>query len=270
MIFCKELGKEFTDKAEMFLALKKSVKEIIGLKKAAIKNSEPTLAQLRDNDAIKAMPGDYQFKVGDTIYPVINTTNYLDSHGDVHLDGIWDLSLKDNQGKVYYTTEHDLRMKSLVSYPNEVSMQVKTMPWTSLGKSYTGNTQALIFSAKTSTKSNPHFLEALKDGQPLENSVRMQYVDIALAVNSNDKELADEKKNWDKHYSVIANKSVADESGYFWAVSQAKISKEGSAVLAGSNDATPILYTNPADAGLEHKESPASTSFDLNKLLNIF
>jgi ribosomal protein L37E len=44
---------------------------------------------------------------------------------------------------------------------------------------------------------------------------------------------------------MIANKADADLMGYFWAVTELKIRDEGSMVVKGSNDATPILQ-NPS------------------------
>ena len=59
----------------------------------------------------------------------------------------------------------------------------------------------------------------------------------------------------------IANKAQAIEQGYFWVVTEAKISQEGSMVLRGSNDATPILtsenktQSNPDQTEEETKEN---------------
>src|SRR5579862_6943684 len=100
MPFCKELKKDFETKKELFTALKANVKEISGLKKAAIKFSDPVSYRIKNTNASKAEAT--QLSVGDTIYPVINTCWYYDSHGDVHASGIWDLSIKDQAGKLYY------------------------------------------------------------------------------------------------------------------------------------------------------------------------
>jgi hypothetical protein len=73
--------------------------------------------------------------------------------------------------------------------------------------------------------------------------------------------------NFYKYLAVIANKQAALDAGYFWAVAQAKIVKEGSAVLFGSNEATPILYTDPASTSQKQEDSPvdASESLELIK-----
>ena len=66
------------------------------------------------------------------------------------------------------------------------------------------------------------------------------YSSIYLCINSNEATYAAEKDNWDKYYSEVANKEIADEKGYFWAVTEAKVI-EGSAVVKGSNQYTPTL-----------------------------
>ena len=70
----------------------------------------------------------------------------------------------------------------------------------------------------------------------------MQYVKIDLAIDSSDSDMEEEKAVWDMYINDIANKEAAIEQGYFWAVTEAKIYKEGSMVLAGSNDVTPMVY----------------------------
>jgi predicted flavoprotein YhiN len=58
-------------------------------------------------------------------------------------------------------------------------------------------------------------------------------------VNTSDKYYAEEKANWDKYFPFVANKeAIVDD--HFWAVTEAKII-EGSAVLKGSNYATPTI-----------------------------
>jgi hypothetical protein len=130
---------------------------------------------------------------------------------------------------------------------------VKRMQWAELGKSYPGYTEALIFKSRLTEKSNSDFVKAVMAGEDIQNSVRMQYVSLSFAVNSDKTDFKEEKAVWDRYYSDIANKDAADEAGYFWAITEAKIYKEGSAVLFGANDATPILYTEPK------AEPPAST-----------
>lgn len=265
-IFCRELNKEFPSKEEMFTALKENVDRIKALKKATIKESDPIGFEMKivkaDGSVEKAEGDNVEVKNGDTIYPIINTTNILDSHGDVHLDGIWDNSVKDQQGKVHYAVNHKLEIGTIVSFPDEVVMSVQSMPWSDLKQPYQGNTQALVFAAKVTDASNKDAKKMIKAKKPVQNSVRMQYVDMDLCMDSNSKGMEQERMNYYMHLPKIVNSDQAKEQGYFWAVKQAKIVKEGSMVLAGSNPATPISYTDPAVAGQKEHQSPSDDSVD--------
>jgi len=246
MITCKELvGKTFLTKAEMFRALVRNKQTIMDAKKATIKFSDPVIYFAPPGEETTKGEKPKDLALGDYIYPVINTINYLDSHGDVHLEGIWDKSATEQSGKTYYIVNHDLSIGKVISYPKEVEIMVKNMAWKDLGKEYEGTTQALIFKSKLTDKSNEDAVKAFQAGEDIQNSIRMLYVNFDLAVNTEDKTMGKYKSNWEKIYPKIANKEAADELGYFWAVSEAKIYKEGSAVLFGSNDATPVRYDEP-------------------------
>lgn len=256
MIFCKELKKEFETKAEMFAALKVNKEAIIGLKKAATKFTDwvETYVKTVVDEANKAEGGDVEIKMGDFVYPVINTTNWLDSHGDVHLDGIWDVSAKDQNGKTYYIINHELELGKVIAYPGEVEILLRKMPWRDLGKDIEGDTQALIFKVKLTEKGNSDANKAIMDKVPLENSIRMRYVRIELCINDTSDSYKEEYACWLKYYDRVANKAELNEAAFFWAVSEAKIEKEGSAVLRGSNPVTPILQN------IEEEKSPLSSS----------
>jgi hypothetical protein len=270
MPFCKELKRDFATKEEMFLAIKEQKEDIIGLKKASLKFSDPVLFKVKSGGVAKAGEASTELKIGDTIYPVINTTNYFDSHGDVHINGIWDLSVKDQQGKLYYIINHDLEIGKVIGYPRDVVPMVKNMTWAELGLPYAGSTQALIFGVKLTNKSNKDFLAAALDKEDLENSVRMRYIKYVLCIDDSSEGFEQEKANFYKYLPTIANKEEVLDAGYYWAVEQAAIEKEGSAVLFGSNDATPILYEEPKSepedsASTEDKTDPPQAVETANK-----
>ena len=52
--------------------------------------------------------------------------------------------------------------------------------------------------------------------------------------------IAKEKAIWDKYINQVINRDASEEQGYFWAVTEAKVI-EGSAVVMGSNYATPTI-----------------------------
>ena len=85
----------------------------------------------------------------------------------------------------------------------------------------------------------------------------MRYVKLALAVN--DKDYKEEFAVWEKYIDRIANKEETEATGYFWAVTEAKVI-EGSAVLKGSNYMTPTLSVNEKSEPLE--DTPKTEPFN--------
>jgi hypothetical protein len=137
-----------------------------------------------------------------------------------------------------------LKIGSIIAYPADVSVSVKELNWSSLGKGYEGTTEALIFKVRINDYANQDAIRAIDKKLPVQNSVSMIYKKLELAINSEDKEYKDEKAVFDKYYEKIANKDEWPELDYFWVVKEAAIAREGSMVPLGSNQATPILYPN--------------------------
>lgn len=251
-------NKVYATKQELFLDLKANETKLISLKTATVKNSEGCSFELglKDGGATKNIQG----LKAEHIYPVINTTLYMDSHNDVHLNKIWNVSVKEQKGKVFYITDHDLKINSVIAYPKDVTMSVRSIDWTDLGQSMTGKTEALIFEIAKSNLKHDGAIEIVDKKISIEHSVRMQYVKLFLAIDSDDKGDEVYKARFKKYVDQIANKHVAIEKGYFWGVSEAKIFKEGSMVLMGSNDVTPLLQgeegsESSKDAQEESQES---------------
>ena len=258
---------QFANKSELFTWLKANKDLLIQAKKAERKKADcvyyvnygtPKVVDKSENllseDITKL-----QIKV------VINTTNLMDSHDDVHLPGIWNKSLNDRKS-FYLVQEHQMKFDKVIS--DKVQAKAVDMAWSELGQPYSGKTQALVFDAELEIEDNPYMFNKYRKGKVKNHSVGMRYVKIQLAVNSEDKFFREEKDAWDKYYSEIANKEQADDKGYFFAVTEAKII-EGSAVLAGSNHVTPTLQVSePLKSTHEHIEPPTSTQkIDWNLIL---
>lgn len=77
----------------------------------------------------------------------------------------------------------------------------------------------------------------------------------------------EEKKVWDKYYPDIANKGTADERGYFWVVKQAAVI-EGSAVVKGSNQYTPVEVEAAGSTKAEKGEGQSPNTQKKINLLN--
>lgn len=243
MIFCKPLNKNFESKKDMFVELKANEHRIISLKKAQIFKSH-LKGQISDLQFVKntqSITKELNFELG-FVYPVINTTRYMDSHDDVHFDGIWNKTLKDNVGKIYYANNHKLDVDNIITWPENVHPFTMLIDWGLVGKQYPGQTEALVYKIKESDFEKESALKAIINRRKVQGSVSMIYKKITLAVDSNEKDYTENKSYFDSHINMIANKENVYEQGYFFGVDEAAIWKEGSMVIAGSNDATEIIY----------------------------
>lgn len=245
--------REFSTKEDMFKALLDNKENIIELKKAEVRESDSLTITPVASKGLNMKDG--------YVYPVINTTLLMDSHNDVHADGIWNASLKQQQGKIFYLADHKLETTSVIAFPKDVKVMVKSMTWQELGYDYSGQTQALIFEVDKSKIRMQMAKDIINERIPIEHSVRMQYVKLDLAVDSEDPDFKREKSLWNKHINKIVNKEVAQERGYFWWVSEAKLFREGSMVLLGSNHATPMLLPEQkSDPEASSQEDPSNDS----------
>lgn len=239
-IFCKELNKEFENKEDLFKELKANEKTIIAQKKLEIKSFEKGLqvvtnqkeiSKALQEDAIKGIKFD-----NDYYYFVVNSANIIDSHNDMHVDGNWNKTVKEQQGKVYLIWEHNLSKENIIAFPEDIILMVAKIPFSLLGKNYAGETYSLIYKIAKDKIINTIAKEWLEQGRNLQASVRMQYVKIESAYNS--KDFPKEKETFDTYYPLIANKEEHNEIDYFWVVKEAKNVQESSLVLFASNSAT--------------------------------
>jgi len=196
---------------------------------------------------------------------VINTTNIMDSHKDVHLPGLWTKSLKENR-MIMHLQEHDMKFDKIIADKKDLKAYAETYTWKELGFDFEGETQALVFDSTIKRDRNSYMLDQYKQGHVNNHSVGMMYVKLELAIN--DKEYEDEYKVWKKHIDQIANKNLVEATGYFWAVLEAKVI-EGSAVPLGSNFATPTLDIKAEPVQTTQENEPdTSTQDKLNKFFN--
>jgi hypothetical protein len=239
--------KEFATKDQLFKYLKDNKSLLMAEKKAALKCADALsygslstsgITKSGINKAIAEIEAPELDKLKVKI--VINTTNLLDSHGDVHIPGLWNKTLKE-QKLIYHIQEHCLKFENVIS--DDVIATAQSMLWSELGESFTGKTEALIFDSVVSEDRNEFMFEQYLKGYVKQHSVGMRYVSLFLCINSMDAYYSGEKDNWDKYITQVANVEQATEQGYFWAVTEAKL-VEGSAVVLGSNSATPTLQVN--------------------------
>ena len=243
MIYCKELNKEFKSKADLFKALLENESFIIDAKKSQVyKSFEKGLQVVSDQKTIEKAFNDSEKGIkfdSDYYYFVVNSANYLDSHNDMHVDGNWNKSVKDQNGKVYLVWHHDFsKTENIIAFPEDIEMITSKVAWSLLGKSYEGETYSLIYKVKKDKIVNENVSKWLKEGRKLQLSVRMQYIKLETAFNSDDSDYAKQTENYQKYYPLIANKDEFKEIEYVFIVKEAKNVMESSLLPFGSNSAT--------------------------------
>ena len=225
---------------DLFKFLKENKSLLIASKKAAIKEADAVSIKsnlfVTQEGVIKEFPGEMEDtgKLEATL--IINTTNLLDSHSDVHIPGIWKKSLKEVKD-LYHIQEHKMQFDKVIS--DEVRAFTKTYSWRELGYDINGTTEALVFISSIDKTRNEFMYHQYRKGFVKNHSVGMRYVSLSLAVNEpEDKWYREEYEAWEKYIDQVANREEAEAQGYFWAVTEAKVI-EGSAVVRGSNWITP-------------------------------
>lgn len=174
------------------------------------------------------------------VVAVINTTNWYDSHGDVHIPGIWKKTLADNKKTGFYLLDsHDRSFESVIA--EGCKGETRSMTWADLGVNIPGNTEALIFTGVIEQDRNEYMFGQYQKGYVKKHSVGMRYIKMVTCIDDEDYPV--QKENWDKYIEMVANRQDAEASGYFWAVLEAQV-VEGSAVLFASNCVTPTLETS--------------------------
>lgn len=232
----------FTTKKELFEWLIENKQTLIAQKKAEMKRGDGVLYLSHSNGIKKAESNGSD---GLQVKAVINTTNLMDSHKDVHLPGLWTKSLKENN-MIMHLQEHEMKFDKVIAKGDDLNVYTKDFTWKELGYKAEGKTQALVFEStiRKGKQDGDYMLKQYAKGNVDNHSVGMRYVKLVLAVNDEESGGA-EFEAWEKYYPEIANKAEADRHGYFWAVKEAQVI-EGSAVLLGSNHVTPTLEIEPS------------------------
>jgi hypothetical protein len=253
---------DFANKVKLYDWLVSNKSLLIAQKKSTIKHADAfssKLAFILDDDKTVVTKAD-AIPVTATkikVRSIINTTKLFDSHGDVHIDQLWNKSLKENKEN-YLVKEHAFSFNGIIS--DNVHAFTKQMTWHELNFNYEGSTQALVYDSiidqkdfglqeTESYKMRTEMQDMYRRGKVKQHSVGMRYVSLTLAINNDRYE--EEFTNWEKYFEVIANKEDVLDAGYFYPVTQAK-NIEGSAVVKGSNFATPTYSVEAKDEPLKN------------------
>ena len=253
---------KFATKKELHRYLKENEKAIIIQKKSIIKSTDATVIYTSKKATNKAQQSDTDVI---EVIAVGNTTNYMDSHDDVHFPGIWAKTLNENRN-IFFQREHKDGLENIIADGDDLKVYTEMYKWQDLGFDYIGETQALIADAKVRKSRNEFMFNQFKNGWVRQFSVQMQYVKLSLALDNPDE--PDNFKTWEQYIDTIANKERPLEYGYFWAIMEAKL-YEISAVKLGSNDATLTLSTKNEPSAGTHKnitQKPSKTTLLRNIL----
>lgn len=255
---------DFNTKKELFGFLVENKNTLIAQKKAELKKADavsvpasivttkaPAVSGSEDKDNV-------QVKV------VINTTNLIDSHKDVHIPGMWDKSLSENKN-IMHLQEHDMKFDKIISKNEDLKAYVQDFIWQELGYDFEGTTQALVFDSNVKKERNEFMFDQYRKGYVDQHSVGMMYVKLLLAIN--DEDYGAEYEAWEKYLPMVANKSTAEDYGYMWIVKEAKVI-EGSSVVLGSNFVTPTLDIKQPPSGTV--EQPSDDTEIIEGIKNIF
>lgn len=282
------INKEFETKKEAIDFLKANKQELVNLKKSQdcytygvymepLADSNTQYAnrskQTEKSEGQGAESGQPKAENELKVKLVLNTTGYMDSHCDVHIAGLWKKSLEQNRKGFYLLREHKASFENVIAHQKDVKAYTEFRNWADLGEPYEGQTECLIFEATIKKEVNPFMFEQYQKGYVKNHSVGMRYIKLELAIY--DEEDEKEMDFWNKYISQVANRERAEELGYFWVVTEAQL-REGSAVLFGSNDTTPVLETKgstsesiPTEPQKSIQEEPQEETKDLSLIYSL-
>lgn len=242
---------QFENQKQFFEFLSDNKKDLMAQKRMQIKHSDGLNIGLMPNITQKSAISN---KNGEavSVIAIINTTNYLDSCDDVHIDGLWNKSINENKGKILHLQEHESKFDKIIASGEDLDVFTQLYKWFDLGYNFIGNTEALVFNSLVRKSRNGYMYNQYRNGYVTNHSVGMQYMKIALGIN--DPEQKEEFEIFQKYLDKIVNKNIALARGFFWAVTEARVF-EGSAVPQGANDLTPTLSVKPVQATQKYEPS---------------
>ena len=196
-----------------------------------------------------------------TVKLAISPSNYMDSHMDVHIPGLWNKSIADNKSKGFYLLKNHGR-----DFTDVIAAGMKAVTenieFRKLGFNAIGAAEVMCFTGEITPDRNAFMYDQYAKGYVNNHSVGMQYVKMITCINDEDYPV--QMENWNKYRPMVINGNVADEAGIFWAITDAKII-EGSAVLFGSNDITPTLSIETKQDTENHLPANATNEIEPSK-----
>ena len=254
--------KKFTDKMDQSRFIKENLKELMSIKKSEYKTGSEIFV---NSDLIKK---DFSPKIDNItsniieVKAIINTTNVIDNHLDLHLKGIWNKTVKDNPYS-YHLKQHERTFESVIS--SKAKSYNEEMNFKDIGINANMMMDANINQFTIDKNKEPLMYSKYIDGEVKEHSIGMLYVDLDVAYY--DEESKKEMDFFEEMLKLAINPEIAKEAGYLFVVREAK-KREGSAVVFGSNPITPTLYVKNYEP--QRSTQKAEPSKDTQKTINSF
>lgn len=263
---------QFKDKKELYKYLVANKEDLIALKQnAANKKADATVFEA-SKEVVKALSGNTLPKDRPdegVIYRTViaNTYNWLDSHDDVHIKGIFTKSIQENKAKIRHTHDHVQMITAKVA--NVLDVYEKEVAWKDLGINKDGMTICLMADSEIQKSRNAQIYLDYANGEIDQHSVEMIYDKMQLAIN--DPEEKTEYKAWQSVYPLLGNQEKALAQGYFFVQSTSKL-KAFSCVVEASNSLTGTLEPSNKDTLLDNEptikvtQNEATQTIDFAKL----
>lgn len=269
--YCWE-QKAFKTQKELFRYLVTNKDEIFAQKKSIVKRAEGGLSLMLPTEeevrcyANKAFKPVYENNKETGVLKrtiVANTYWWMDSHSDVHIGrgdageegkAIFTETIKNRSTKIPPIDQHNWSLDGRMGKTLEIFEA--PISWRALGVGKTGMTEALFAVAQIEKERNERRYKDYLNDEIDQHSVGMRYLNFTLAVND-EEEYPNEFKEWNKYINRIGNRKQAETQGYFFPILEGYLG-EYSAVIAGSNELTPTIGSQPSgDTG--KNEPPSGT-----------
>lgn len=253
--------KKFTDKMDQTNFIKQRIKEIQAIKIAEYKTECNYAIK---SELIKEFAPAIEPITSDIIEvkSIINTTNVIDSHMDLHLQGIWNKTVKDNPFNPVLK-QHENKFESVIA--NKAKNLNQNMNFKDIGVDIDFAMQANCNIFTIDKAKQPLMFDKYSNGEVEQHSVGMIYVDLDIAYY--DESSQKEMDFFNSMLLLCINPEIAEEAGYVWVVREAK-KREGSAVVFGSNPITPTLYVKNYQPPLSTDKEPPLSTQQVTKFFN--
>ncbi len=241
---------EFKTKKEFYSYLVKNKSEIIALKKASLKFTDPFELSGKESSVVKSLSTNYKDDPASGVIKrsiICNTFLWMDSQNDVLVPGCCTKTINERSDKILHLHDHEYKITSKVGKPT--SIYERQVAWSDLGVDKPGMTTTLIMDSEIMKSYNPMIFDDYLNGNINQHSIGLNYITLELAIN--DPEEKAYYAVWSKWINQIGNKACVEEDGYFWLVSEIKLI-ENSCVISGSNELTPTIPN-------EGKSKPVTT-----------